>query len=127
MWINQAGQVYAGDRQGNDKSAPVQPDNTMWDQITQSWIPIPIDPTLAIRGIFQKAIQEKPVIATPSLQKEILKLSSVVERALELGLYEAALEAIKEPPLPPELEPYRDAMMNAVMKPVDGKALDKKV
>lgn len=116
QWIAKDGLPYAGDRQGDDPSAPERPENTEWDKLTQSWVPIKVDPTQAIREIFKQAIQEKPVLATPVLQKELLKLSGVVERALELGLYEAALEAIKEPVLNPELEPYRDAMMNAVPK-----------
>lgn len=116
MWIDQNGFPYDGERQGKDPVAPPRPKNAQWDQLTQSWIVIKADPTQSIREIFKQAIQEKPVLATPVLQKELLKLSGVVERALELGLYEAALEAIKEPALDPELEPYRAAMMNAVPK-----------
>lgn len=118
MWIAKDGFPYAGDRQGDDPVAPSRPDNGVWDKNLQDWVVKP-DPTgvfQKIRGIFQQAIFEKSAIATPAVQKELLKLSSVVERALELGLYEAASEAIKEPILDPELEPYRTEMLAAIPK-----------
>lgn len=118
MWIAKDGFPYAGDRQGDDPVAPSRPENGVWDKDLQDWVVKP-DPTgvfQKIRGIFQQAIFEKSAIATPSVQKELLKLSSVVERALELGLYEAASEAIKEPSLDPELELYRTEMLAAIPK-----------
>lgn len=119
LWIAKDGFPYAGDRQGNDPLAPARLENGLWDKNTQSWVvkANPNDLNQKIRDIFIKAIQEKPAIATPTIQKDLLKLFSVVERALELGLYEAAREAIKEPTLDPDLEPYRDAMLTLIPTP----------
>jgi len=114
FWIDRAGEIYAGDkRYPDDPEAPTRPENGLWDKLTQDWIvkQDSSDIFQKIQGIFQQAIFEKTAIATPAVQKELLKLSSVVERALELGLYEAAREAIKEPILDPELEVYRSAML----------------
>lgn len=73
-----------------------------------------VSPMEKIKAIFQRAITEKPSIATPKVQKELLKLADTVERAIGLGLYAAAKEAISEPPLHPDLEPYRTEMLNAI-------------
>lgn len=111
FWIDSNGQVYAGDRQGNDKPATKPPPDSMWDKVVQDWIAIPPDPWPSIQKVFSQAISENPTVATPALQKELLKLADVVQRALELNLFDAAREAINEPVLPPELEPYRNAML----------------
>lgn len=70
-----------------------------------------VSPMDNVKEIFNRAITEKPSIATPKVQKELLKLADTVERAIGLGLYAAAREAINEPTLHPELESYRTEML----------------
>jgi hypothetical protein len=64
--------------------------------------------------IFQRAIQEQTKARDAKLQKDILKMADIVYRAINLGLYDAAREAIKEPVLPVELEAYRTEMINLI-------------
>lgn len=73
-----------------------------------------ISPIDKIKSIFQKAILEKPSLMTASVQKDLLKSADIIERALNLGLNEAASEAIREPAIPVELESYRIEMLAAV-------------
>ncbi|MBY0451236.1 MAG: hypothetical protein K2X01_11490 [Cyanobacteria bacterium] len=73
-----------------------------------------VSPMDKVKEIFNRAITEKPSVATPKVQKELLKLAGTVERAIGLGLYAAAREAINEPLLHPELEPYRTEMLKAL-------------
>jgi len=78
--------------------------------------PVPLPPKFVqITAIFKRALTEQ--LVSPKLKKELLKLSGVVERALELGMLDAAAEAIKEPTLPVELEPYRQEMLEVLKQP----------
>jgi hypothetical protein len=74
----------------------------------------PKDPMRVIQEVFAQAVASEEAAQDPVVQKDLLKLADVVERALSLGLYGAAREAILEPVLPAELEPYRQEMLDAV-------------
>lgn len=109
--IRQGNYVITDRLKPGDVAAPPRPENTLWDKSTQNWQPISTDSWPSIQKVFSQAISENPTVATPVLQKELLKLADVVQRALDLNLFDAAREAINEPVLPPELEPYRDAIL----------------
>lgn len=116
FWLAADGYPYAGDRQGDDPPLPTRPTGAIWDPTQRDWV-IAVAPFAifsGIEGVFQRAIAEQSAVATPAVQKDLLKLSGVVERALTLGLFAAAREAILEPALNPALEPYRTAMLNLI-------------
>lgn len=86
-------------------------------ELPSGWQPEPLakTPQEHIKEIFKRAIQERPDLMTAKTQKDLLKMADILERALGLGLKEAAREAIREPGIHPDLEPYRTEMLKTLL------------
>ena len=86
-WIDRMGQVYAGDRQRQDKSAPARPsDAHRWDAILQDWA-LPVSSVKdRLTALFVSEVNSYADNALTNAQlNQLSQLSASVQRAHEFA------------------------------------------